>query len=42
MKQIDSMDEDKFIYLFGEIGIEILREADPNQFREGRINNILS
>jgi hypothetical protein len=40
--KIDSMDEDKFIYLFGEIGIEILREADPNQFREGRINNILS
>jgi hypothetical protein len=40
--KIDSMDEDKFIYLFGEIGIEILRDADPGQFREGRINNILS
>jgi hypothetical protein len=40
--EIDSMDEDKFIYLFGEIGIEILRDADPVQFREGRINNILS
>ncbi len=40
--KIDSMDEDKFIYLLGEIGIEILRDADPGQFREGRINNILS
>jgi hypothetical protein len=40
--KIDSMNEDKFIYLFGEIGIEILRDADPAQFREGRINNILS
>jgi hypothetical protein len=40
--KIDSMDEDKFIYLFGEIGIEILRDVDPAQFREGRINNILS
>lgn len=40
--KIDSMDEDKFIYLFGEIGIEILRDSDPGQFREGRINNILS
>jgi hypothetical protein len=40
--EIDSMDEDKFIYLFGEIGIEILRDADPVQFREGRINNILN
>jgi predicted RND superfamily exporter protein len=40
--EIDSMDEDKFIYLFGEIGVEILRDTDPAQFREGRINNILS
>jgi hypothetical protein len=40
--KIDSIDEDKFIYLFGEIGIEILRDADTGQFREGRINNILS
>jgi hypothetical protein len=36
------MDEDKFRYLFGEIGIEILRDIDPNEFRENRINNILS
>jgi len=38
---IQDMDEEKFIHIFGEIGIEILRETDPVDFREKRLNEIL-
>ena len=39
--KIQDMDEEKFIHIFGEIGIEILRETDPVAFREKRLNKVL-
>ena len=39
---IKDMDEKKFIHIFGEIGLEILRESDPTTFRDKRLNEILN
>ena len=39
---IKNFDEKVFIDIFGDIGVEILREADPEEFRNNRLNSILS
>jgi hypothetical protein len=38
---IKNFDEQTFIDLFGKIGVEILRETDPEKFRNDRLKSIL-